>query len=333
MERRLLGSTGIQISRLAFGCGPVAALMTGERAADQLAVVQCALDAGIEWFDTAAGYGDGASEAALGRAVRELGAASRVHVATKVRLLPEQLEDVRTHVRRSVEQSLGRLGLDRVALLQLHNSVTPRRGDEPTSIMPADVLGRGGVLDAFRELRDEGRAAHIGLTGLGDPVALREVIRSGAFETVQAPYHFLNASAGRAAAARAGDADHGEVFVEARAQSMGCFAIRVFAGGALAGRPPSEHTHRTRFFPLELYRRDEARAARLQARLGAALRGRFTSLKELALRFALSHEAVSAAIVGFAAVDEVREAVELARAGPLEPEVLSAIEAASREEV
>src|SRR6478672_1475740 len=129
MQYRTLGKTGLSISRLAFGAGPISALMVGSDLDRQRAVVEHAIARGINWFDTAATYGNGASESNLGRVLEELRAVSAVHVATKVRLMPDDLNDVRGAVQRSVAGSLQRLRLPRVALLQLHNSITARRGD------------------------------------------------------------------------------------------------------------------------------------------------------------------------------------------------------------
>src|SRR5262245_60967677 len=171
MEHRVLGSTGLRVSVLAFGAGPVPATMTSNDPAAQVQVVRRAIDSGINWFDTAAGYGNGKSESALGAVLSELGAAERIHVATKVRLADDQLGDIPGSVRKSVGQSLSRLRLPRVTLLQLHNSITARRGDEPTSLTPADVLGP--VLDELERLKAKGLLGHIGLTGIGQPGAMR----------------------------------------------------------------------------------------------------------------------------------------------------------------
>src|SRR5687767_7265672 len=124
MLLRPLGNTGIRVSAVSSGCGPVSGLMTGEDRARRLETVRTAIEAGVNWFDTAATYAAGRSETNLGEALRELGAADRVHVATKVRLMPEDLGSIASAVRRSFAESLRRLGLPRVALLQLHNSVT-----------------------------------------------------------------------------------------------------------------------------------------------------------------------------------------------------------------
>src|SRR5688572_9354197 len=106
MQRRMLGSTGISISTISFGGGPISQLLVGQDAERQRAVIQHAIDRGINWFDTAATYGGGQSEVNLGRVLNELNAAQKVHVATKVRLMPEDLGDIPGTIRRSVESSL-----------------------------------------------------------------------------------------------------------------------------------------------------------------------------------------------------------------------------------
>src|SRR5438874_1919383 len=123
MERRKLGRTGLELAALAFGCGAVGGLMVRGERRDQVRAVARALEAGIDYFDTAPSYGDGASEKNLGRALRELRARDRVVVGTKVRLEPADLAQPAAAVRRSLETSLKRLGLDRVQLLHLHNAL------------------------------------------------------------------------------------------------------------------------------------------------------------------------------------------------------------------
>jgi aryl-alcohol dehydrogenase-like predicted oxidoreductase len=303
MRHAVLGRTGIHVSALAFGAGPVSTLMVGDDRPRQLAVVAHALARGINWIDTAATYGGGQSERGLGDVLAEIGAASQIHVATKVRLMPADLGDIRGAVRRSLTGSLQRLRLSRVTLLQLHNSITIRRGDEPTSLTPHDVLGPHGVAEAFHELRSEGLALHLGLTGIGHPAALAEVTRAGQFATIQVPYHLLNPSAGRAMGPGFGDTDYGNIIATCAEQGMGVMAIRVLAGGALAGHPPSPHTLTTPFFPLALFERDRRRADRLAAKYG---RSRLT---QEAIRFPVCHPHIHAAIIGFADAAQIDQAV------------------------
>jgi aryl-alcohol dehydrogenase-like predicted oxidoreductase len=311
VEYRLLGRTGIRASAIAFGAGPVSGWMAELSPEEQCAVIRRALDLGITWFDTAAGYGMGRSESSLGRAFGRLGLPGGVHVATKVRYPEDRLGDIRAYTRESLRASLQRLGLPRVTLLQLHNSLTARRGDEPTSLTPEDVLRDGGVLEAFRELQREGLADYLGLTGIGQPEAMREVVRSGAFDTLQVPFNLLNPSAGCPRPPRPGDADYGNIIADCAAQQMGVLAIRVFAGGALLGSPPSAHTQKTPFFPLALYEQDRRRAATLAALLPPG-----QTLRAAAIRFVLDHPCVTAAIIGVRSEEEVDQAVAALTAPP-----------------
>jgi aryl-alcohol dehydrogenase-like predicted oxidoreductase len=326
MQYRPLGRTGIKVSAISFGAGPVPAVMTAGDPDRQQALVARALEAGINWFDTAAGYGAGESERSLGRALRELAAADRVHVATKVRLTESDLADIPAAVERSVAGSLERLGLTRVTLLQLHNSVTARRGDEPTSITPDDVLGPRGVLAAFEQRRRAGHASHLGLTALGQPAALRAVLESGEFATVQVPFNLLNPSAGFAVMEDFPEANYGNLIDDCLRLGIGVFAIRVYAGGALVGQPPSAHTRQTKFFPLDLYERDARRAARLRENLPSGI-----DLPEAAVRFVLEHPGVSSALIGFSEPSHVDDALRALDRGPLPDDLTRSLIGAARD--
>lgn len=88
---------------------------------------------------------------------------------------------------------------------------------------------------------------------------------------------------------------------------MGIFAIRVFGGGALLGAEPSPHTLKTPFFPLELYRRDEARACQLAQRLGS-----MDEVRHQALKYVLSIPEITSAIIGFGQPVHVDSAAQIA---------------------
>ncbi len=313
LGRRSLGNSGLWISELAFGAGPVSGLMTGSGAGDaQRRAVERAIERGINWFDTAATYGEGQSETNLGNVLTDVQAGEEVHIATKVRLAAEDLDDIREAVRASVAASLRRLRRERVTLLQLHNAITVRRGDAPTSITPYDVLGAGGVLEVFEELRGEGVVAHLGLTGLGDIESLREVVRAGRWASMQVNEHAL---------IRRAPGDDGLIDLCNR-HGIGVLAIRVMAGGALAGQLPSAHTLKTPFFPLALYERDLANARRAMELLPAEM-----SLPELAIRHVLADARVASAIIGFSDAMQVEDAVRFAANGGLPTAVRSALNA------
>jgi L-galactose dehydrogenase/L-glyceraldehyde 3-phosphate reductase len=281
-------------------------------------LIRRVLDAGINWIDTAAGYGDGRAERALGGALAALGASEQVYVATKVRLLENQLGDIPGAVRASVAASLERLGLKQVTLLQVHNAITEKRDDEPTSITPRDVLGPGGMLETFKQLQLDGTARFLGITAIGQPRALHEVIGSGQFDTIQVPYNLVNPTAGQDVPSDFPEANYGNAIEHAARQRMGVFAIRVYAGGVLAGNPPSRHAQTTKFFPLDLFQRDQERVERLRRLIGDKI-----AVKELAARFPLSHPNVTSAIIGFSEPSHVDEAVAYSQSGPLPPELLA----------
>jgi len=322
MRFRLLGKTGISVSAVSFGAGPVSGLLTSTDRQRQQAVVSRAVAAGVNWFDTAATYGDGQSEASLGEALAELATDHPVHLATKVRVRLTTETDLRPLVVDSVKASLTRLRRSSVTLLQVHNSITTRRNDQPTSITPEDLLGPRGLLAGMEEVRAAGWVEHFGLTGIGDASALTTVLESGRFATIQAPLHLLNPSALRATPAVFCDPDYGGFLRHAYRLGMGIFAIRVYAAGALVGAEPSAHTMKTPFFPLDLYRRDLRRAEALARRLGGS-----ASLAQAALRYVLSLPEITSAIIGFGAIDQVDEAVRISQLEPLSPGQVSALEA------
>lgn len=316
-----LGRTGIAVSRLAFGAGPVAETMVGDDAARQRELVRSAVDAGINWIDTAAGYGDGRAETAVGNALHDLGIGDKVYVATKVRLKPDQLTDIPAAIKDSVSASLHRLKRNQITLLQLHNSITTRRGDEPDSIAPQDVLAPGGVLEAFEQLQADGITQLIGITAIGQARPLREVVDSGCFQTIQVPYNLVNQTAGLEVCVGSSESNYGNIIRHAADRGMGVLAIRVYAGGALAHRNPSRHTRITKYFPLELFQRDKLRAIMIREIVGNSV-----DLKELALRFSLSHPNVTSVIVGVSEPLHVDEAVLSLNAGPIPKELLTKLQ-------
>lgn len=309
MSYRSLGRTCLSVSRLAFGAGPVSGLLTGNDQELQQRTVARAIECGINWFDTAAGYGQGRSEQNLGRALRKLNPRIPIHIATKVRLHPDRLHDIRTDILESVEQSLQRLQVPAVTLLQLHNGITKTPGDQPFSISPTEIFRPEGVISVFRELQRQGLVQAIGLTGTGDPESMRQAIQSDEFDTVQLPYNILNPSAGRSMPPEFNEQNYGNILEDCQQRNLGVFAIRVFAGGAIYGAPASSHTKSTPFFPLDLYERDLQHSEDLRQPESQQQAG------EIALSFALAHPAIHSAIIGFGMESHVDDAIQYLNGG------------------
>src|SRR5438093_7836802 len=129
MQLRVFGRTGMQVSILGFGCGAVGGLMVRGDPADQERTIARALDAGVNYFDTAVQYGNGASERNLGRALEHLKPKNAI-VGTKVRLAASDFGRIADAVTASLEGSLRRLGMERVDIFHLHNAVTVAGGGE-----------------------------------------------------------------------------------------------------------------------------------------------------------------------------------------------------------
>lgn len=304
MKYRRLGRTGLLVSEISFGAGPVSGLMTGTDSERQVAVLKTAVQCGINWIDTAAGYGHGNSERSLGAALHELDPHEQIHIATKIRILRTSAVTVRQQIENGVTESLQRLRRSQITLLQLHNAVTEQPDQEPFSLTPEDVLQPDGVAAVFAELQQSGTITCCGLTGTGQPQALRQVLYSRQFDTLQIPYNRLNPSAGIVLTTDSSQTDYGNLLDDCAKLDLGAFAIRVLAGGAIAGNPPSTHTLTTPFFPLSLYQQDLQRARSIAAAEPP------TEAVPQAIRFVLQHPAVCSAIIGFAEPREVLQACE-----------------------
>jgi aryl-alcohol dehydrogenase-like predicted oxidoreductase len=314
MEYRTLGKTGLRISEISFGCGAVGGLMTADRHEEQVGVIRRALDLGITHFDTASSYGDGTSEANLGKVLKEI--EPEITLSTKVRLGPERPDDLKEATIASVDQSLKRLGRDAVDVIQLHDNVADGEWAH-FSLTSEDVLGP--VLEAFQTLRDRGKVRFFGFTALGEPGALHALVESGEFHTAQVYYNLLNPTAGYPAPAGFQSLDYGRLLEKAAAHDMGVFAIRVLARGALTDAPRTGGKEPRSLSPGSEYSRDVERARKL----GWLTGGEDGTLAQTAFRFALMRPEVSAALAGCASIKEVEETAACSEAGGLSEEVIA----------
>jgi aryl-alcohol dehydrogenase-like predicted oxidoreductase len=185
MKYRELGKTRLQVSEIGFGCGNVGGLMIRGSYEEQIQGVKRATELGINYFDTAASYGNGLSETNLGRVLQEL-QPKNVIIATKVSLGLRDLKDIRGGVLQSLNNSLRRLNRESVDVLLLHTQVALSRGRfRPGTLGVDDVLSEGGVADVFDEVRSQGLIRYSGLTGLGETEALHQIVASGRLDVVQ----------------------------------------------------------------------------------------------------------------------------------------------------
>lgn len=239
MRHRPLGVTGMQVSEIGFG----AASYWGLRRFDErkaLGLVHAALDAGVTFFDTGAAYSRGEAEPRLGRALKGRLRDDLV-IATKAGTRHAGGRTVRDFspaaVTASAEASLRRLGLERLALLQLHGPAAAELDD--------DLLG------ALERLRERGVVRAFGVNSF-DPAVIDHVIGLATFDVVMVDYNVMRPER--------------EALI-ARAAAVG---KGVLAGMALAMGHPNRQTLRLRgvqdvwyaLRALKNHRADIARGAR-----------------------------------------------------------------------
>ena len=212
-----------------------------------------------------------------------------IFLATKVTVLPKDKADISGAIARSLEASLKRLGRDRVDLLQLHNRIDSTGTDRPLSA--ETVIGE--VAPALEKLKAQGKIRFAGITALGDTRLLHRVVESRAFDTAQICFNLLNPSAAMPVPAGLPAQDFEALALKARDAGMGRINIRVFAGGALSGSEERHPTGVPSVPPIASgadYATDVRNAHRFD---GLVKAGHAASLIELALRFAISSEAMT----------------------------------------
>jgi len=312
----------MQLSVLGFGCGAVGGFMVRGDPAEQERVIARAIAAGVNYFDTAAQYGNGESEKNLGRVLQKLKPADVV-VGTKVRVPPGEFGRMADVVTASLEGSLARLGLERVDIFHLHNPITGTGGG--TALSVRQVLD--DVVPAFERLRQQGKIRFLGMTAVGDTAALNQVIDAGAFDSAQIVYNMLNPSAAGALPENYPAQDYARMFDHTIAAGTGVVGIRVLAGGALSGsieRHPIAGPAPEPIGSALSYDADVDRARRLMALVEE---GFAASLTEAATRFALSHPAMGTILVGMATPQQFEDALAAVEKGPLSPAALDRLSA------
>jgi aryl-alcohol dehydrogenase-like predicted oxidoreductase len=226
MEHRRLGRLGSENSVLIFG-GAALAEATEE---DSDVAIDQALDAGVDHFDTAADYGD--SELEYGRWMPEI--RDRIFLSTKTGLREKDA------AKRQIQDSLERLRVENVDLLQLHAVCDIEDLDRAT--------GPDGSLEAAIEAKEEGLVGAIGITGHGNeaPATHLEALRRYPFETVLTPWNYiLSTDEGYRA-------DYEALVEEIRRQDIGLMIIKTISRRNWPeGDPTGDQRYTTWYEPFD----------------------------------------------------------------------------------
>ena len=292
-----LGTTGLEITRIGFGAW---ALGGGgydwgwgtQDDEDSIAAIHHALGLGVNWIDTAAQYGFGHSEEVVGRALA--GLAERPYVFTKGgqpegpgRTTIRSLR--RDSLRREVEGSLSRLGLDAIDLYQIHWPV------------PGEIEEGWSALVDFR---DEGLVRHIGVSNFSVE-QLRRIGQIAPVETLQPQYSLVAREV------------EDETLPYAERAGIGVIVYSPMGSGLLTGAMTRE---RIASLPDDDWRKHDARfqeprlsqTIALVERMRAVAGRHDTSAGAVAVAWTLANPAVDAAIVGFRRPDQVDPIVDAA---------------------
>jgi aryl-alcohol dehydrogenase-like predicted oxidoreductase len=295
MNYRQLGRTGLEVSEVGYGAwGLGKTQWIGAEDDESVRALNRAIQLGLNFIDTALAYGNGHSESLVGQVVRER--SETVYVATKVppknRIWPardeDRVDDVfpGDYIRECTERSLSNLGLDVIDVQQLH--VWNDRWAE-----------EGDWLETAQALKDEGKIRFFGIS-INDhqPANALRAIATGAIDTVQVIYNVFD------------QAPEDELFPVCERDGIGVLARVPFDEGALTGAIGPDSEFPDGDFRAHYFRGD--RKQQVAERVEAIQRDVPGEVAETALRYILSHPAVSTVIPGMRSVRNVERNMAVA---------------------
>lgn len=287
MKRRPLGGSGPLISEIGFGGWALGGQWGQQSDSDSLAALHTAIDAGVNFIDTAPGYGDGRSERVIAAAVQDR--SEELFVATKTPPAAGpwppspycrwQDRYAAAYLRDNVHQRLRQLQVERLDLLQLH-SWTRAWNDDPQPLL------------VLRQLRDEGKINLIGVsTPEHDQNSVLQLIRDGLVDVVQVIYNVFNQEAAA------------QLFAAAAETNTGVIVRVALDEGSLTGKYRPDHRFaeddfRSRYFAGDRLERTCRRVAAIRQTCQRHELLDDYSLADIALKFALAPPAVSTVIAG-----------------------------------
>lgn len=313
MNYRTLGRTGLRVSEIGFGAWGIGGKQWVGAADDESErALERAIDLGLNFIDTALAYGDGHSERVVGRVVRRR--REKIYVATKVpprnrqwparRDVPVEEVFPGAYVVECTEQSLRNLGVETLDLQQLH-------------VWTDEFVGRGDWLEAVERLKRQGKIRFFGVSlGEHTPENGLELLKTGVVDTVQVIYNIFDQS------------PEDRLFPFCRERSVGVIARVPLDEGGLTGKVTPETVFPPGDFRESYFRGDRKREVfeRVQ-RIAESLDVSVEQLPEIALRFTLSHPAVSTVIPGMRSVRHAEANCALGDGRGLPPEQVRALRA------
>ncbi len=308
MNLRTLGRTALQVSEVGFGAWGIGKfLWVGADDEISIRALHAARDGGINFFDTALAYGDGHSEKLIARA---FGNSSDVLIASKVppqdRIWPAHAGKPlgqafpKKYVLKCLDQSLRNLGRDTVDVYQFH-------------VWSDEWANQAEWLETVRAMKNSGKTRFVGISiNNHQPGNALKALDSGLIDCVQVIYNIFDQS------------PEDELFLYCRKNRIGVIARCPFDEGSLTGNIRPDST-----FPDGDFRQNYFRDDRKQQvwdhvqKICRDLAIPVAELPQVALRFCLSHPAISSVIPGMRSPERVSANVAASKLGPLPAETLA----------
>lgn len=291
MNYRTLGRTGLQVSEIGFGAWGIGkGMWIGAEDDESVKALNKAIDLGLNFIDTALVYGDGHSESLVGKVVK--GRSETIYVASKIPPKNFQWPAQRgvsvkeafpaDHVIASTEESLKNLGLDTIDVQQFH-------------VWSDEWADKGDWLDAIQKLKKDGKIRFFGISiNDNQPENAIRLIETGAVDTVQVIHNIFE------------QAPEDHLYPACEKHQVGVVVRVPFDEGSLTGKITSDTKFdsadfRSRYFRGERKKEVYDRVQKIVSDLGITL----DQMAEIALRYVLSHPAVSTVIPGMRSVRNV----------------------------
>ena len=297
MNYRELGKTGLKVSEIGYGAWGIGkSSWIGASDDESVKALHRSVDLGLNFIDTALAYGDGHSEKLVGQLIKER--SEQIYVATKIppknEVWPAQSGTPVTetfpadHVIACTEQSLRNLGLESVDVQQFH-------------VWSDEWVNQGDWLEAVQKLKEQGKIKHFGVS-INDyqPENAIKLIETGAVDTVQVIYNVFEQS------------PEDKLFPECERHNVGVIVRVALDEGGLTGKITPDTTFDEGDFRSNYFRGDRKvqvyeRVQRIALDLGINPE----QMAETALRYVLSHTAVSTVIPGMRSVRNVERNCQL----------------------
>jgi aryl-alcohol dehydrogenase-like predicted oxidoreductase len=309
MRYRKLGKTPFEISEIGYGAWGIGGLQwLGATDDESLRALHTAIEHGLNFIDTALAYGDGHSEELVGQVVRKAG--RPIVVATKVppknQLWPAQsgigIDQVfpYAYIIESTDESLKNLGLETIDLLQLH-------------VWNPEWIGRDDWRRAAEDLKRSGKIRAFGVS-INDyqPDSALELVRTGVVDSVQVIYNIFDQSPER------------NLFPLCQERHVGVLARVPLDEGALTGAITPQTVFEPGDFRASYFAGDrKQQVVEHVDALRRDLSGVAGALPEIALRFCISHPAVTSVIPGMRRVKNALANCAVSDLGPLDEQTLA----------